>query len=128
MSLTARALKQPKDADAPKKSLSAYFLFAKERRVSLKAEKPSTKFTEFSKMMGAEWKAMDAATKSKYQELAAEAKREYLLKLEEYRKTAKYEQFVSKLKTWKLENKGSRGMKGMKAAKKPKDGDAPKRP
>merc|ERR1719295_1291871 len=73
-------------------------------------------------MIGAEWKAMDAATKSKYQELAAESKKEYLLKLEEYKKTAKYGQYVLKLRAWKTENNKTKTMK------KPKDGNAPKRP
>ena len=53
-------------ADKPKKKLSGYMKFAKERRPTLLKEKPNLSFGEVGKTMGAEWRKMSDAQKAKY--------------------------------------------------------------
>ena len=55
-----------KSIDKPKKKLSGYMLFSKERRPKLKSEKPNLTFGELGKALGAEWRAMSDAAKAKY--------------------------------------------------------------
>ena len=53
-------------ADKPKKPLSGYMKFAKERRPTLLKEKPDLSFGEVGKTLGAEWRGMSDAAKAKY--------------------------------------------------------------
>jgi len=138
--MSARVSKKaPKDANAPKKPLSSYFMFTRDRRAALKASQPDLKTTELAKAMSAEWKALDGAAKDKYTAEAAQAKAEYATKLAEYKKTAEFGKFTLKLAEWKQANaeqnsvangsgSGKPGTgKPFKATKKPKDEKAPKR-
>lgn len=120
----ARKVKAPKDVNAPKRNLSAYFLFTNARRVTLKAQYPEKKLTELTTLMAAEWKAMDEATKKTYQDRATADKENYLTKLAEYKKTDKFTQYQAKLSGWKEEQKLTASKN---AAKKPKDVNAPKK-
>jgi len=127
------AKRAPKDMNAPKKPLSSYFLFSRDRRASLKAEQPELKTTEVAKVMSTEWKALDVAAKDKYTAQASQAKAEYATKLAEYKKTSEYGAFTLKLAAWKKEqgeaqSASTKGGKPFKATKKPKDEKAPKRP
>jgi len=128
--MSARVSKKaPKDANAPKKPLSSYFLFTRDRRASLKAEQPDAKITELTKALGAEWKALDAAAKQKYVEEAASAKTAYAVKWAEYQKTSEFGRHTLRVAEWKAA-RGEADAKGgaYKATKKPKDEKAPKRP
>jgi len=128
--------KAPKDVNAPRKPLSSYFLFTRDRRASLKAEQPSLKTTEMAKVLSAEWKALDAAAKDKYTAEASQAKAEYATKLAEYKKTSEFGAFTLRLAEWKRAQSESATAtatakpsgKAFKATKKPKDAKAPKRP
>lgn len=123
--LKIRKAKAPKDLNAPKKNLSAYFLFTNERRQELKVQYPEKKLTELTTLMATEWKAMDEATKKTYQDRAIADKENYLTALAEYKKTENYTQYQVKLSGWKEEQKLTASKK---AAKKPKDVNAPKKP
>jgi len=128
--------KAPKDVNAPRKPLSSYFMFTRDRRASLKAEQPSLKTTEMAKVLSAEWKALDAAAKDKYTAEASQAKAEYATKLAEYKKTSEFGAFTLRLAEWKRAQSESATAtatakpsgKAFKATKKPKDAKAPKRP
>lgn len=63
----------------PKRPLSAFFRFCKERRPELKLEHPEASAKEIAKMLGEEWRSLSESTKNAYKK---ESKRE----LEEYKK------------------------------------------
>merc|ERR1712129_245826 len=66
--------KKGKDPNAPKRPMSAYFLFMNEVRDATKAETPGLKIGDIAKLLGERWGKMEDEEKSKYQELAKEAK------------------------------------------------------
>ena len=65
-----------------KRAQSAYMFFANKRRPELQAEHPNLKVTELSKMIGAEWKALDAAGKAESEAAAAADKERYSTEME----------------------------------------------
>lgn len=72
------------DPGAPKKPLSAYFLFGKDVRTSIQNENPELKMTQISKEIGARWSALADKAKKKYEKAAAAAKKEYETAMESY--------------------------------------------
>merc|ERR1712154_281561 len=128
--------KKPKDLNAPKKNQSSYFIYSNERRGPIQAENSDKSITEISKIISAEWKAMDGDKKKEYEEKAAQQKKEYLLKYEEYKKTDNFTKYQQKLAEWKESEKAQGrggttkgGKKRGKAPKKPKQPEEmPKRP
>ncbi len=52
---TGKGGKPIKDPNAPKKPLSAYFLFSQEERLKVKAEYPDYSITEVAKELGRRW-------------------------------------------------------------------------
>jgi len=134
--MSARVSKKaPKDVNAPKKPLSSYFMFTRDRRSALKASQPDAKITELTKIIAVEWKALDAATKEKYAAEAAQAKAQYAVKWSEYQKTAEFGKYTLQLAAWKAQRgeadaktSAKGGVSNFKPTKKPKDAKAPKRP
>lgn len=49
-----RVAKKEKDPNAPKRAVSAYFLFAADKRESIKQANPGTKVTDISRITGGE--------------------------------------------------------------------------
>jgi hypothetical protein len=81
--------KKEKDPNMPKRNLSAYFFFIQEARpeiirVDLKGD--GSKVAEVTKVAGAKWKAMDAASKEKYERMAIQDKERYTKAMAEYKK------------------------------------------
>ncbi|KAL5520385.1 NHP6 [Sanghuangporus baumii] len=66
--------KGKKDANAPKRALSAYMFFSQDWRERIKAENPDAGFGEVGKLLGAKWKEMDESEKKPYIEQAARDK------------------------------------------------------
>ena len=83
----ARTPKAKKDPNAPKKPLSAYIIFTKERRSAVVAEKPGLSLTEVTKELGARWKAIGAEEKSVFEAKAKEDKERYAVEMEAYEAT-----------------------------------------
>ncbi len=69
--------KEKKDKNAPKRAISAFFFYQKERREPLKKEKPNLSNKELISTMSNEWNNMSEADKKKYVELAEEDKKRY---------------------------------------------------
>ncbi|GAV00145.1 hypothetical protein RvY_11034-5 [Ramazzottius varieornatus] len=69
--------RKKKDANAPKRNLSAYFIFCADERAKVKASNPDLSLGDTAKELGRRWAAVDAATKSKYEKLAAKDKERY---------------------------------------------------
>ena len=68
-----------KDPNKPKRALSSYMYFNQQRRVALIEENPSMqpKMVELTKIVAAEWNAMDDEAKKPFVELAEEDKIRY---------------------------------------------------
>lgn len=132
--------KKPKQPDnMPKRNQSSYFLFSNERRVQIKAENSDKKLTELSKIIAAEWKTMSEAEKKVYADKSAVNKVDYLRRMEEYKKTTEYAQYIAALEEWKKEKKAFEKQSEMgvdsdseplkvSMPRKPKDEKCPKRP
>jgi SLT domain-containing protein len=69
--------KDKKDKDAPKRAISAFFYYQKERRDSLKKEQPSLDNKALISKMSEEWNKMKDSEKTKYNNLAAKDKERY---------------------------------------------------
>ncbi|OQV18815.1 hypothetical protein BV898_07072 [Hypsibius exemplaris] len=69
--------KKKKDANAPKRNLSAYFLFCADERPKVKAVDSSLSLGDTAKELGRRWGVVDAATKQKYEKAAAKDKERY---------------------------------------------------
>jgi len=69
--------KDKKDKDAPKRAISAFFYYQKERRESLKKEQPNLDNKALISKMSEEWNKMKEPEKTKYNNLAAKDKERY---------------------------------------------------
>merc|ERR1711899_626776 len=65
---------QKKDKNAPKRAMSAFFLFAQDERPKVKAANPSASIGDIGKELGARWAKCPAAAKAGYEYKAAKAK------------------------------------------------------
>ncbi len=77
--------KQKKNAK-PKRPSTAFFLFSAARRPSIKEDQPVLKVTEIAKLLGEEWKLLDAKGKEKYKKNAATLKAKYVKALDKWNK------------------------------------------
>ena len=72
-----RTKKAKKDKDAPKRAISAFFFYNKERREKLKKEQPKLDNKEIIKTMSAEWNKLTDAQKKPYVQKAEADKKRY---------------------------------------------------
>jgi len=84
-----RVGKPIKDPNAPKKPLSAYFLFSQEERLKVKADFPDYSIIEVSKELGKRWAVIDPAIKNSYEQRYQESRRQYEQELEAYKPSSK---------------------------------------
>jgi hypothetical protein len=80
--------KKQKDPNAPKRPLSAYFLFSAAERAKIKEAHPDFGVTEIAKELGKRWKTISAADKKPFETKAAKLKAEYIKKKDAYDKKA----------------------------------------
>ena len=59
-------------SDPPKRKLSGYMTFCKERRQDFVKENPTAKMTDIAKLMGASWRQMDTEEKEGWNKKANE--------------------------------------------------------
>jgi len=69
--------RKKKDPNAPKRPLSAFFLFCADERPAVKAAHPEYSVGDVAKEMGERWAKVDATAKSKYEASAAVEKTRY---------------------------------------------------
>uniref|UniRef100_A0A1B6EF17 HMG box domain-containing protein n=2 Tax=Clastoptera arizonana TaxID=38151 RepID=A0A1B6EF17_9HEMI len=81
--------KNMKDPNAPKRSLSAFFLFCKDERPKVKSANPDFGVGEIAKELGKRWAIADGETKSKYEGQAEKEKARYDKEMTEYKKKTK---------------------------------------
>merc|ERR1712154_22866 len=91
---------KPKDINKPKQSASSYLLFCNEVGNDFKKKHPEKKMGELSKLIASEWNGMNDEDKKKYVEKGKELRKEYNEKLEEYKASDKYQEYLQKLKEW----------------------------
>lgn len=114
------AKKEAKPDNYPKAALSAYFLFANDKRDAIKTANPTFKIGDIGKEVGNLWKSVSEAEKARYNELAAADKKRFEKEMEAFLAAG-----GERVKRGRAE-KGDK--KGGKKAKKEKDPNAPKRP
>jgi len=98
-----RKKKMKKDPNAPKRPLSAYFLFSTRFYQANKAT--GIKMTEISKIASQEWKKMTEEQKTPFSAEAAQKKAEYEQAMEKYRETEEYRQYEEKKHQFKMEQR-----------------------
>merc|ERR1719403_103946 len=123
---TVKNSKFKKDVNAPKRPLSAYFLFMEDEREELVADGMTHK--EAMGKMGEMWSKLSAAKKKPYQDKAAAAKAKYQKVLEKYKKTNLFKKYQKEKDEFyynkKLSLKRLEASRSRSKSKKPK---APKR-
>merc|ERR1711994_660026 len=77
MGVQQKSGKPVKDPNAPKKPLSAYFLFSQDERLKVKAEFPDYSITEVAKELGRRWATIDPALKQQYEQRYQESRKQY---------------------------------------------------
>jgi len=75
--------KKERDENKPKRAPSAYFLYLADMREQIKRDNPGITITEITKKAGEMWK--EVSDKSKWEEAAAVAKKEYEKAMAEYK-------------------------------------------
>ncbi|XP_054754664.1 high mobility group protein 1 homolog [Lytechinus pictus] len=78
-----------KDPDAPKRNLSAFFIFSGEHRASIKSVHPNWSVGDIAKELAVRWRSMGANDKVKYENGAAKDKERYIKAMAEYKAKAK---------------------------------------
>uniref|UniRef100_A0A0K0EEI9 HMG box domain-containing protein n=1 Tax=Strongyloides stercoralis TaxID=6248 RepID=A0A0K0EEI9_STRER len=77
--------KKKKDPNAPKKALSAYFLWLSDNRSTIK--KPGMGVADVAKAAGSIWRGMSPEDKAEWEKKAEDDKRRYASELENYKRT-----------------------------------------
>jgi len=77
--------KRKKDPNAPKRNMSAYFLFSQVIRPTIREESPSATFGEIAKLISARFKGLDTDERGKFDKLAVEDKERYQREMRVYR-------------------------------------------
>ncbi|RNA08373.1 High mobility group DSP1 [Brachionus plicatilis] len=81
-----RRKKKKKDPNAPKRPLSAFFLFCADERPNVKAQYPQYSVGEAAKELGERWNKVSAELKAQYEAKVALDKTRYERELEGYQK------------------------------------------
>ncbi|EKX72720.1 high mobility group protein, putative [Theileria equi strain WA] len=83
-----KAKRTKKDPNAPKRALSSYMFFAKEKRAEIIAENPelAKDVASVGRLIGAAWNALDEKEKAPFEKLAEEDKARYEKEKAEYYK------------------------------------------
>ena len=72
-----RKKKAPRDPNRPKRATIAFMFFSNEQRPRVLRSSPQMHLSEVSKVLGAEWRGMDARAKAPYEAKAAADKKRY---------------------------------------------------
>lgn len=77
--------KPMKDPNAPKKPLSAYFLFSQEERLKVKQTNPELSITEVAKELGKRWAVLDPVLKTQFEARYHDARKIYDTEMNQYK-------------------------------------------
>jgi len=76
--------KQKKDPNAPKRNMSAYFLYSVHIRPIVKEENPEASFGDIARIISAQFKELNEKEKAGWAEKAAADKERYQREMAEY--------------------------------------------
>merc|ERR1712087_342371 len=91
---------KPKDEKAPKRAMSAYFLFANDNRQKMQADNPELGIGPIAKLLGEQWKTLNTKKKKKYSDQADKDMAAYKEKMEAHKETAYYKKYKNELAEW----------------------------
>jgi len=100
--------KKARDPCAPKKPLSAYFLYMESVRTELVSNMPQLSHKEVIAELGRRWTAADDAARAPFIELHRQSKAEYLVALEKY-KTGHRQDVMELANTAEIVQQGAQG-------------------
>ena len=103
--------------DAPKKPLTAFFLYKKDQYPKTKETHPDMKITEITKLIATNWTSEKAETKNKYEKMAGVEKQKYEKAKEAFEKEHGK---ISELKKKEKKDKKSKSSEGKSSASKKK--------
>jgi hypothetical protein len=89
------------DPNAPKRSLSAYMLYAASVRDQIIKENPEMAITDVMKEQSVWWKALSEAQRKPWNEKSAAAKAKYEKLLAKYQKTSDYQNYIKEKNEYK---------------------------
>merc|ERR1711936_334305 len=81
--------RKKKDPNAPKRPMSAYFLFMNATRPTVRKENPDASIGEVAKILGKMWGEIDPSDKAKFDKEAAAAKKKWEVEKAAYAKKGK---------------------------------------
>merc|ERR1712023_65500 len=111
-----KVLKKLKDKNAPKRPLSAYFLYLQSVRDQVHEELSTKSLALVGKKCGEMWAALNEESKKSFQDKAAALKVQYEKDLAEYKQTDNYKQFMEQKQ--RLMDEAKEAKKSEKKAKK----------
>jgi high mobility group protein B2 len=76
--------RKKKDPNAPKRNMSAYFIYSNATRSDVREANPEAKFGDIARIISANWKQLGEKDKKKYDALAVEDKERYQRQMAEY--------------------------------------------
>ncbi len=94
-----KGYKRQNTEGAPKRPLTAYFLWVRDNREQFKQNNPGKKVTELAQLMGTEWRSLDDKKKQQWADEAAKLKEQYGKQAEKFKKTGELTEIVQKEKT-----------------------------
>ncbi|XP_068633015.1 FACT complex subunit Ssrp1 [Battus philenor] len=100
-----KSKKREKDANAPKRPVTAFMLWLNENRKKIVEENPGIKVTEIAKKGGELWR--DLKDKSEWEEKANKAKEEYNQAMKKYKESGAADEFKQKKKAAEKERKAA---------------------
>merc|ERR1712130_1016371 len=78
--------KKKRDPNMPKRPMTAFFFFLNKNRAKVTEEFPDMKVSDRSKVLGERWRALSPEDKQEFIDLNIEAKAEYKIAMEKYKK------------------------------------------
>merc|ERR550517_1974096 len=97
----------PRDPNAPKRALSAFFLYANEVRESIMDNNPDNTMAENGKIIGEKWSKLSSTGKAKYEKLAEKEKSKYETAVNKYQNTDDYKEYMRIRTEYENEKKSS---------------------
>lgn len=82
--LNKKYMKKHKDPEQPKRARGSFVFFTFEMRPKVMEEYPGIKFVDMGVVLGERWRALPAADKQKYEEMAQEDKQRFNKEMEDY--------------------------------------------
>jgi len=101
-STMGKGTRRPTDINAPKRPMTAYFLWATKTRPSLAEANPEWSMTDIGTELGKLWKSVPQAEVSALQKKYEKAKSAFDVKMEKYKKTANYSKYCHELLAFKI--------------------------